>query len=274
MLGPSIQYQPCIASNGFRWLIEDPPGVWALWNEMEDWPEYEYLQETWKSRSINDILSQRVFLSAVVNSDVERSGRHDTIKPSVPRSCPVDLYLSFVSERPTPQRIVKFANEYGLLCGLPDPCISYNWGPSAKLSTLDQLTPGVPAKFLFFGEKAYWWIRLYEQHRRLIQLQGRLAKATLEDINRAVSAFFYPADLKYRLVVDRRTRRISGDFVAPTLRSVLQTQLGMSIAANITHRQCAECPRWFAVHASRGRPQKTYCSNACRTRACRRRKTV
>jgi hypothetical protein len=62
--------------------------------------------------------------------------------------------------------------------------------------------------------------------------------------------------------------------ICSTLRHYIDVQWGMSIAANLLHRQCAECPNWFSVHPGTSRPEKIYCSDACRMRAYRKRKLM
>jgi hypothetical protein len=59
----------------------------------------------------------------------------------------------------------------------------------------------------------------------------------------------------------------------PDLRSALWAQLALAIDGHINLRSCVECRSWFTLEAGRGRSDKEYCSNACRMRAYRKRKS-
>lgn len=77
--------------------------------------------------------------------------------------------------------------------------------------------------------------------------------------------------LKLHLDLDRGTRRIRSSLLASSVADLLRIQVAMAIAADTTHRQCQECPKWFSVHPRLGRPEKIFCSDACRMRAYRKR---
>src|SRR5262249_40548289 len=57
-----------------------------------------------------------------------------------------------------------------------------------------------------------------------------------------------------------------------TLQEALWTQLVLAIDKNVNLGACVQCRKWFTLEAGRGRPDKKYCSNACRMRAYRKRK--
>lgn len=80
-----------------------------------------------------------------------------------------------------------------------------------------------------------------------------------------------PKSLVFGLKVDPTTGKPEVVFHARCLEDALYIQWGMSIAGNVLHRQCQECPTWFEVHPGTGRPEKVYCSAACKMRASRRR---
>ena len=61
-------------------------------------------------------------------------------------------------------------------------------------------------------------------------------------------------------------------FTPHSLLGTIWLQLAMAIAENRDYRVCGTCGSWFEVAPGRGRPNKTYCSNACRMRAYRKRK--
>jgi hypothetical protein len=80
--------------------------------------------------------------------------------------------------------------------------------------------------------------------------------------------------LKFEVTVDPATGEARSEVHAASLQHLVMIQWGMSIAASVEHRQCMECTAWFAVHPGAGRPEKLYCSDACRMRAYRKRKAV
>lgn len=65
-----------------------------------------------------------------------------------------------------------------------------------------------------------------------------------------------------------------GLFLSPQdLISGLWLQLAQAITGNKDFRQCRQCGEWFEVHMSITRSDRAYCSNACRSKAYRQRKT-
>lgn len=78
--------------------------------------------------------------------------------------------------------------------------------------------------------------------------------------------------LTYQVKMDPESGEVHSEMIASSLAQLLDVQWGMSVAVNVMHRQCAECPAWFAVHPGSGRPEKQFCSDACRMRAYRKRK--
>jgi hypothetical protein len=57
-----------------------------------------------------------------------------------------------------------------------------------------------------------------------------------------------------------------------TFQEALWAQFVLAIDGNVNLRACVQCRKWFTLEAGRGRPDKKYCSNACRMRAYRKRK--
>jgi hypothetical protein len=49
-------------------------------------------------------------------------------------------------------------------------------------------------------------------------------------------------------------------------------QFAEAVAGGKEFRQCASCARWMEIAPGQGRPEKVYCSDACRMRAYRKRK--
>ena len=56
------------------------------------------------------------------------------------------------------------------------------------------------------------------------------------------------------------------------LIGALWLQASLAIDGNVDFQQCRECGDWFGISAEHARPEKLFCSNACRMRAYRLRK--
>ena len=62
--------------------------------------------------------------------------------------------------------------------------------------------------------------------------------------------------------------------VADNLISAIWLQFALAAAGDREQRKCQECPTWFEIAPGTGRPEKVFCSDACRMRAYRQRKGV
>jgi hypothetical protein len=58
-----------------------------------------------------------------------------------------------------------------------------------------------------------------------------------------------------------------------SLLHALYSQVLLAIDGNVNLGACVQCRKWFTLDAGQGRSDKQYCSNACRMRAYRKRKT-
>src|SRR5262249_2478813 len=56
------------------------------------------------------------------------------------------------------------------------------------------------------------------------------------------------------------------------LLGFMWVQFAEAVAGGKEFRQCASCSRWMEIAPGQGRPEKHYCSDACRMRAYRKRK--
>lgn len=56
------------------------------------------------------------------------------------------------------------------------------------------------------------------------------------------------------------------------LIGALWLQASLAIDGQVDFQQCRECSEWFGISAEHGRPEKLFCSDACRMRAYRKRK--
>ncbi len=79
--------------------------------------------------------------------------------------------------------------------------------------------------------------------------------------------------LSLQVLVDRRNRGLETLIMASSLKDAIMAQWASATAANVAHRQCRECTKWFGIQPGHGRPEKLYCSDACRMRAYRKSKS-
>lgn len=120
-----------------------------------------------------------------------------------------------------------------------------------------------------------WLLISSEKHypERLEQLRqsrnGRQAAmyAVQDMINEGLNGRAYP---RLEPAGEPMMQRIR---LTPTgLLGALWLQFAFAVDGNIDYRQCSECQSWFEIAPGRGRPEKSYCSDACRMRAYRKRK--
>ena len=65
---------------------------------------------------------------------------------------------------------------------------------------------------------------------------------------------------------------LSSTLMPRGLIGALWQQAGLAIDGHVEFLKCLECSDWFGISAAEARPEKRYCSNACRMRAHRKRK--
>jgi hypothetical protein len=113
-------------------------------------------------------------------------------------------------------------------------------------------------KLSFCAQSAYEWLNIFHLVRLVIAdeapvhspvMQSRASRNSIQ-----WTSMYLLSDESYQLEFNE------------------QTMGRMSIASNVLHRQCKECPNWFSVHPGTFRPEKLFCSDACRMRAYRKRK--
>jgi hypothetical protein len=67
-------------------------------------------------------------------------------------------------------------------------------------------------------------------------------------------------------------RRPMTQLIPDSLLGAMWLQFSMAVSRNIDFGHCLECRSWFEISPGTGRPDKSYCSDACRMRAYRERK--
>ena len=270
----SISFAAQLPASGFHWIHKGADGQWHATEPPEDWPEavYEAARELTQPKLTKD------FYIAAIGPEIVGAGENSAF--GVIKNIP-DLYLSFASERPTPRRIQDYANKFGLL-RFHDSKLRI---PRKNAADLEQALNYVPhpltfddPEFLYFyAESAADWLLEFEVARSRLRkspstVDIRDAKQ-VEEVNTHLFLEFVVlgGTFKLHLELDTATGLIRSNLIASSLSDLLQIQYGTSITANVLHRQCQECPTWFSVHPATGRPEKIFCSDACRMRAYRRR---
>ena len=80
-------------------------------------------------------------------------------------------------------------------------------------------------------------------------------------------------NLSTRLIWDFKSGRWRIELTPADLLGALSFQLANAICSDTIIRRCYGCSEWIQIAPGSGRPEKIYCSNACRMRAYRKRKT-
>jgi hypothetical protein len=266
-----------IPASGFRWIYRDPSGSWDRREPPEDWPESDYRAVGLEGDDKPE-LANRFYLAASTDDCLQAHADQNTEFGKVVFE--PDLYLKFASARPTPRLILEFANRYGLL--------RYN---KARFSVKRRLARDIlPAfhkgiekltsqpKLLYLtGENAFDWLKVFTWTRLNLRTWTELQRQGPAKMNSYLDNtynYVMGGSLTFQVRVDQRTGQANSEIFASSLAAALDVQWGMSIAADVEHRQCSACPNWFAVHPGSARPEKQFCSDACRMRAYRQRKHV
>lgn len=270
-------FNALIPAKGFRWAYRDPKGHWETRQPPEDWSEADYRAASCDEDGLRTDLAERYFVIASTDECLLAHAQQHT-EFGKTMSDP-NLYLRFASERPTPAIILDFANRYGLL-EYEKAQFSVRKEKAKKLAPLFDPSPfrkSHATRLSLTGETAFKWMLTFEKVR--FQLET-WAKLRTEDDLAAIMTYLedgYNYAMGGSLTFQVKTVDLShfrSEIVASSLLAALDVQWGMSVASNILHRQCAACSTWFAVHPGSGRPEKLFCSDACRMRAYRQRKLM
>lgn len=274
----TIEFGALIPARGFRWIYRDEKDNWHLRAPPDDWPEADYrAARLYEKCTAKPELSNRFLLATTTGEWTRAVENHGTdfgkliSKP--------DLYLRFASERATPALILELANRYGLL-NSGNTHFAVERSKASNIETEFDVSKelGVgphPEILLLTGEKASDWIKAFETARFMVREWSEMSS---EGDFKGMESFLENGfndnmfgSLTYQVHLDSQTGRTQSSIIASSLADALAIQWGISIAANVQHRQCSECPTWFAVHPGSGRPEKQFCSDACRMRAYRQR---
>ncbi len=104
----------------------------------------------------------------------------------------------------------------------------------------------------------------------LLQLfrSGDLIQPALVQTQRTIN---WNLESSPRLLWDPKQGRLELRIVPDSLIGAMWLQFARAVDGNKTYRRCAECRTWFAISPGTARVTRTYCSNACRSKAYRKR---
>jgi hypothetical protein len=279
----TICYGAIIPQSGFRWIRKEDSGQWKLCDPPDDWPEVDYEAAAFYNDQTPDPkLTNRFHLAAHVTECLKT---HQDLKSEFGQMIgEPDLYLKFASTRPTPSAILGLANTYGLLrypITGPGPAdqemvTGLSRANAPDIAAAFPYDPFDENRFSLFVEPAEKWLGMYEAINYDLRTWAKFqANEDVEGMSSYLEDGYNYAmggSLTYQAKIDRVTGQTYSKIIATSLARMLEVQWGMSVAANTVHRQCEECPTWFNVAPGSGRPEKQFCSDACRMRAYRKRK--
>ena len=185
----------------------------------------------------------------------ERNRRFDLFKVNS------SAYLEFAQTPTTPDAIKDFADRYGLL--FPDSDYGTN---------LNQVR---------WGRDISMWSHFIKGMKRTVEL-WTMSRMTgdFRKMLRTVRKKPAPAEIsglgvsvELRLIEDPLSGSARLCICPDNLYDALYSQLLLAIDGNVNLGTCVQCRKWFTLEAGRGRSDKQYCSDACRMRAYRKRKT-
>lgn len=238
--------------------------------------------------------------------------RKGDVKKYFPSRLPIALFLQFAEISGEEVRVVEFANEYGSLGGditsnfrpafsIPGLGAGYPWfgedielwmQESSKMSMAFDLWNSVRSGDISplerclvldgdtcgFVDSDRWGVRMkpictsdYEPQRRLhVEKEGAEAGArfVIRDIISAGLSNRFNQSFEW----DSEGRAMSLKVRPTSLIGALWLQCAESISVETDYARCDSCSKWFLVTPGAGRPDKKFCSDACRMRAYRERK--
>jgi hypothetical protein len=261
MIFRDIKFGAIIPQRGFRWIFRDKNGNWSLKNPPSDWSDND------------DSASQYYVATSLWEAYKAIASTKEEFGPLV--SAP-DLYLRFASATPTPDTILDFANQYGLLKNKKSQLEIKSKNATDILTAFEWGKHHAESDCLIWAESASDWANSFELAKDNIQDWADIeAENDYKDMRRHLDQGFNYAmqgSLTYQVRIDTSTGERYSEVIASSLYNFIDIQWAMSITANVVPRKCTECLNWFEIHPGFGRPEKLYCSDACRMRAYRKRK--
>ena len=169
---------------------------------------------------------------------VANSNEYETYDPLMEFS---GLFMEFAEARRREGQILNFVNRYGL----PFSNRSAAYVPEIKRE-MQRMSRAIEA-----------WNT---------GIKGEDLSPFFKAFNQRVRSIITP-----KLSLSQDHRKASLQLVPLDLADGLWLQLAVAVEGHENYRRCGACPRYFSVDRGRGRPEKKYCSSACRLRAKRNR---
>ena len=260
-----ISFAALIPREGFRWVFQKANGTWEIREPPGDWPETDYQAARIQN---DDALKPRIAHRYYVAASWWECAKALQVGEDKVISYP-DLYLRFASERASPSRILEFANRFGLL--------KHETSRRAVRRNSDKRLATVFAnpRHGLQCESAFDWMETFEFVRSNLDELARLGSGgNVEELRTFIkSGFNFMLEKAVTIQLEAESlNKVRVSAFAASLHDALPLQLGMSVANRIVHRQCEMCSHWYAISPGAGRPEKKFCSDACRQRAYRMRK--
>jgi hypothetical protein len=116
------------------------------------------------------------------------------------------------------------------------------------------------------------WIATEEVHPELLQRfrPGNVIQPALYRVQQVLNEHL-KGRVSPRMLWDPQFVHLGLYFVPDSLLGALWLQFAQAIDANKDYRRCRECGKWFVLSPETARTNKLFCSNACRSKAYRKR---
>lgn len=263
-----LAFRACVPASGFRWIRRDDEGRWQLAQPPADWTarDYEAADYDLERPPIEYERAEQFYLAA---SEAECPYPDDVLAGLRKTIVAPDLYLRFASERGAPFRIMELANRYGFMDDTVEGVEILDIDGESAAGLISAFGKVATAR----AEPVTSWLAEFGRTKWILRTWSRLKEERDPGKIRDFIENWYAAPIGGSLYfhLDADDESIRGEMVAASLSDYIRIQLGLSLAT-ILHRQCPQCDTWFQVDARSGRPEKVFCSNACRMRAYRARK--
>ena len=258
-----------------RWIFHEGEDEWSVRQPPEDWAANDYEAAKcdlgWRSGATQNLphpeLADKFFLASPIQ--MENAGGGLPWKKSTAER---DLYLKFASLRGIPSQILQYANQYGFLKPNNKRLSTQN---AVRIHRQWDLDPkGVSAAggvaVDFFLEPASAWLQTFDAVRHFLHRWEEVAERAPAERIELLCDFHIEFEPKMSFHLDPD---LNADGIARSLQDLLWIQWGTSIGSRVIHRRCTQCEAYMAIHPDTARKDKHFCSDACRMRAYRLRKS-
>lgn len=296
-----FSYRQSVSRYGYGWVLSEYEGIARWARPPENWFDLDWFYGHSQAPEKPDP-SSGYYLAALADGSRERAGIEKDIGDYP------TLFLELADVPLTADGIVEFANKWGFLndrFGMRE-CLRvpsddgnqalvygepiYSWVFAVvMMSRLCQLWELIRNKdeqglagyvrwtgdsLVRFGEYVVA-SRDFAPERLKSMKSGDLLEPARYYIEDGVSRFNLGGaqpNLRTDLLWDHRLGEWRIQPTPDNMVGALWFQFANAVCDNSGFRRCRECGRWLQLGPGSGRPEKTYCSDACRMRAYRKRK--